>query len=243
MDQTQKYSSLLAQRLGVGGDELLALPAPQAGPKAEDGPPGPAQAAEAPPAPDVKTEEPVIDAGGAEDAARVSLAVTHEPLQGAQVSATSPSIGNRLAATQQRAVADSRFRTYGQKTWTCRVRDASSIQFTPLQEGHALAHSEVDDRMEVSEEDHAESSQADGPSLPADQGVAALGQEQPAGEDDGDDFRAGTGSDEDDDEATLEEEEVWPSLAPALHAEYQLVPKSAESSAGILRSGRSTAVC
>ena len=71
-----------------------------------------------------------------------------------------------------------------------------------------MAHSGADDRMDVSEEDHADSSQAAGPSLPADQGVAALGQEQPAGEDEGDDFRADTGSDEEDDEATLEEEEV-----------------------------------
>ena len=84
----------------------------------------------------------------------------------------------------------------------------SSTYYTPLQEKHVLAHSGADDRMDVSEEDHADSSQAAEPSLPADQGVAALGQEQPAGEDEGDDFRAGTGSDEEDDEATLEEEEV-----------------------------------
>ncbi len=32
MDQTQKYSSLLAQRLGVPGEEVLALPAPQSTP-------------------------------------------------------------------------------------------------------------------------------------------------------------------------------------------------------------------
>ncbi len=33
VDQTQKYSSLLAQRLGAGGDEVLALPPPQDTPK------------------------------------------------------------------------------------------------------------------------------------------------------------------------------------------------------------------
>ena len=84
----------------------------------------------------------------------------------------------------------------------------------------ALAPSEADDRMDVSEGDQADSPQAAVPSLPADQGVAALGQEQPAGEDEGDDFRAGTGSDEEDDEATLEEEEVrlpHPPCPCALH--------------------------
>lgn len=86
VDQTQKYSSLLAQRLGVGGEELLALPAPQTGPRAEDGTLGQAQAAKAPPAPDVKTEETVIDAQDAEDAARGSAAVTHETPQDAQAS-------------------------------------------------------------------------------------------------------------------------------------------------------------
>ena len=104
-------------------------------------------------------------------------------------------------------------RTCRHEIWTC-IGLQSLTDHTPLQEGVAQAPSEADDRMEVSEEDHADSPQAAGPSLPADQGVAALGQEQPAGEDEGDDFRAGTGSDEEDDEATLEEEEVRPPHPP-----------------------------
>ena len=244
MDQTQKYSSLLAQRLGVGGDELLALPAPQAGPKAEDGTLGRAQAAKAPPAPGVKTEEIVINAEDAEEAAGVFEAVSKEISQGAQVSASPPvtEFWQRLAATWQAAVAKEACfpmtRTCEQERWTCRVFDDSSIDYTPSQERHALDHSGADDGMEVSEEDHADSSQAAGPSLPGDQGMAALGQEQPAGEDEGDDFRAGTGSDEEDDEATLEEEEVRNHFAPAHHRRCSSALKGVEFSAGCLLSGR-----
>ena len=86
VDQTQKYSSLLAQRLGVGGEELLALPAPQTGPKAEGESLGQAQAARAPPAPDLKTEETAVDTDNAENAAGASAAVTHGTSQGDQVS-------------------------------------------------------------------------------------------------------------------------------------------------------------
>ena len=105
-----------------------------------------------------------------------------------------------------------------------------------------MAQAGADDRMEVSEEDQADSSPAAGPSLPADQGVAALGQEQPAGEEDGDDFRAGTGSDEEDDEATLEEEEVRPLPAPVLQTVLSQALGGIESSAGSLLSGRLTGV-
>ena len=87
VDQTQKYSSLLAQRLGVGGEELLALPAPQAAPKAEDGSLEQAQAAKAPLASDVKAEEIVSDAGDVQHVAGASVAITDENLQGAQVNA------------------------------------------------------------------------------------------------------------------------------------------------------------
>ena len=96
------------------------------------------------------------------------------------------------------------------KLLTCRVWVDCSIYTNPSQGGPAPSPSEADDEMDISEEDHADSPRAAGPSLPVDQGVAALGQEQQADEDDGDNFRAGTDSNEEDDEATLEEEEVRP---------------------------------
>ena len=79
-----------------------------------------------------------------------------------------------------------------------------------LQDGPGMGYSEDDD-MDVSEEDPGDSPRAAGAgsfSRRSGRGIAALGQDQQAGEDDGEEFRAGSGSEEEDDEATLEEEEV-----------------------------------
>ena len=80
-----------------------------------------------------------------------------------------------------------------------------------LQAGTHVAIPALADDMEVSEESEADSPHAAQPgssSRRARSGLAALGQEQQAGEDDADEFRADSGSEEEDDEATLEEEEV-----------------------------------
>ena len=63
VDQTQKYSSLLAQRLGTSGEEVLALPPPQTTPK-------PAQSEAQPSAPSpsqpalVKAEDAALNKDG-----------------------------------------------------------------------------------------------------------------------------------------------------------------------------------
>ena len=91
MDQTQKYSSLLAQRLGVGGEEVLALPPPQSTPL-----PAGSQPSLEPSKPQTasKAEEPGALNGAAsqaddtvpkrDEAAETSVKV--EPVQGSQVS-------------------------------------------------------------------------------------------------------------------------------------------------------------
>ena len=80
-----------------------------------------------------------------------------------------------------------------------------------LQAGTHVAIPALADDMEVSEESEADSphaAQHGSFSRRARSGLAALGQDQQAGEDDADEFRANSGSEEEDDEATLEEEEV-----------------------------------
>ena len=69
VDQTQKYSSLLAQRLGAGAEEVLALPPPQATPK-------PAQSEAQPSAPS-SSQQALVKAEAAvdeEDGPRLALA-------------------------------------------------------------------------------------------------------------------------------------------------------------------------
>ncbi len=63
VDQTQKYSSLLAQRLGVPGEEVLALPAPQPTPAAAQSQPDLSLKASKPQA-SVKAEEAGTGADG-----------------------------------------------------------------------------------------------------------------------------------------------------------------------------------
>ena len=78
----------------------------------------------------------------------------------------------------------------------------------PLQDVQELAESGAEDEMDVSEGDSPGPGRFRGR---AHRGLAALGQDQQVGEDDADDFKAESGTEEDD-EATLEEEEV-----PHLH--------------------------
>jgi len=71
----------------------------------------------------------------------------------------------------------------------------------------AQADSGAEDDMDVSEGDDLEKGRPGRSSGRTHRSLAALGQDQQAGEDDADDFKAGSASEEDD-EATLEEEEV-----------------------------------
>ncbi len=79
------------------------------------------------------------------------------------------------------------------------------------------------DDVEASEESEADSPHAAQPGSSrrrAKSGLAALGQDQQTGEDDADDFRADLGSEEEDDEATLEEEEVGHMSSSACREEW-----------------------
>jgi len=90
----------------------------------------------------------------------------------------------------------------------------------------AQADSGAEDDMDVSEGDDLDSSHKGRPGRSSGRthmSLAALGQDQQAGEDDADDFKASSASEEDD-EATLEEEEVsayFYCLADVLHYTLQ----------------------
>ena len=90
MDQTQKYSSLLAQRLG--GEEVLALPAPQSTPlpagsqpSLEPNKPQTSVKAEEIEALDATAIQADDDLRELDDAAGSSGTVKVEPIQGSQV--------------------------------------------------------------------------------------------------------------------------------------------------------------
>ena len=223
VDQTQKYSSLLAQRLGTGAEEVLALPPPQATPK-------PAQSEAQPSAPSssqpalVKAEAAAHEEDGPilalANKADVNMAepngsaVAPAQAQGVQVrdmKHTVLSVAVRKyskPAMPASVVQSKRLIHHGLKV-RCRYGLSDTDLF--LQAGPNVAIPALADDMEVSEESEADSPRAAQPgsfSRCARSGLAALGQDQQAGEDDADDFRADSGSEEEDDEATLEEEEV-----------------------------------
>ena len=87
----------------------------------------------------------------------------------------------------------------------------------PSQDGEALSQSGGQDDMEVSEAVEGDSPRPGRSRGRAHGGLAALEQDQQAAEDDADDFKADSASEEADDEATLEEEEVMaePSEQPS----------------------------
>ncbi len=74
-----------------------------------------------------------------------------------------------------------------------------------------MADSGAEEEMAVSEGDSPRLGRSRG----GHRGLAALGQDQQVGEDDVDDFKAESGTEEDD-EATLEEEEVAPKQFPMI---------------------------
>lgn len=223
VDQTQKYSSLLAQRLGTGAEEVLALPPPQATPK-------PAQSEAQPSAPSssqlalVKAEAatheedgPILALANKADtdmAEPNGSAVAPAQAQGVQVMDLKHTVLSVAAReyskpTMPASIVQSRMLLDCGLSIRCRYRLSDTDVL--LQAGTYVASPALADDMDVSEESEADSPHAAQPgsfSRRARSGLAALGQDQQAGEDDADDFRADSGSEEEDDEATLEEEEV-----------------------------------
>ena len=232
VDQTQKYSSLLAQRLGAGGEEVLALPPPRATPK-------PAQSEAQPSAPSASQQALVKAEAAADEEDGPSLALAIEadmemaepngsavapaPAQGLQVRDMKHTVSS--VAVQEHSkpaipASSDQSRRLIHHVLSVRCRYSLSDKNVFLQAGTHVAIPALADDMEVSEESEADSPHAAQPgssSRLARSGLAALGQDQQAGEDDADDFRADSGSEEEDDEATLEEEEVGTCQKRGLH--------------------------